>query len=159
MGFTRQKRAFPKYISGFYYRLLHHLARHVFPSKLRVLIHKMRGVKIGKGVFIGLDVNIDDDDPTIVRLEDDVTISSGCLILTHRRDMTLYKKGGYTKDLPMFKAPVTIKKGVNVGAKCIIMPGVTIEEGAIIGSGSVVTKDIPSYTLAIGAPAKLIKEY
>jgi acetyltransferase-like isoleucine patch superfamily enzyme len=38
------------------------------------------------------------------------------------------------------------------------MPGVTIGQGAIIGSGSVVTKDIPDWTIAVGSPAKVIKE-
>jgi acetyltransferase-like isoleucine patch superfamily enzyme len=41
----------------------------------------------------------------------------------------------------------------------IIMPGVSIGEGAIIGAGSLVTKDIPPYALAVGNPAKVIKQY
>ena len=41
----------------------------------------------------------------------------------------------------------------------IIMPGVTIGEGAIIGAGAIVTKNIPPYSLAIGQPAKVIKQY
>ena len=40
----------------------------------------------------------------------------------------------------------------------IVMPGITIGEGAIIGAGSVVTKDIPPYTIAIGNPAQVVKE-
>ena len=44
-------------------RLFHHFARHCFPSFIRVYFHRLRGVKIGKNVLIGLDVHIDDDGP------------------------------------------------------------------------------------------------
>ena len=55
-------------------------------------------------------------------------------------------------------AGVTIEDDAYIGANCIIMPGVTIGEGAIIGAGSLVTKDIPAWTIAVGRPAKVIKE-
>ncbi|MDE6378964.1 MAG: acyltransferase [Muribaculaceae bacterium] len=55
------------------------------------------------------------------------------------------------------KGPVIIEDNVWIGAKSSIMPGVTIGRGAIIGAGSVVTKDIPSYALAAGNPARVIK--
>ena len=53
--------------------------------------------------------------------------------------------------------PVNIGKYVWVGAHVVIMPGVTIGDGAIIGACSVVTKDIPSCAIAVGNPAKVIK--
>jgi len=52
---------------------------------------------------------------------------------------------------------VIIKKGAWLGCNCCILKGVTIGEGAIIGAGSVVTQDIPSYCIAVGNPAKVIK--
>ncbi|MGY3795213.1 acyltransferase [uncultured Aquimarina sp.] len=52
---------------------------------------------------------------------------------------------------------VTLKRGCWVGAKSIILPGVTIGENSIIGAGSIVTKNIPSNVIAIGSPAKVIK--
>lgn len=55
------------------------------------------------------------------------------------------------------KGAVVIEDNVWIGAKSSIMPGVTIGRGAIIGAGSVVTKDIPPYALAAGNPAKVIK--
>jgi acetyltransferase-like isoleucine patch superfamily enzyme len=56
------------------------------------------------------------------------------------------------------KAPVTIGKWVWVGTAVMILPGVTIGDGAIVGAGSVVTKDIPPWTVAAGNPCKVIKQ-
>ena len=53
---------------------------------------------------------------------------------------------------------VTIQNDVWIGANVIILPGVTIGEGAIIGAGSVVTKDVEEYTIVAGNPAKVIKK-
>lgn len=56
------------------------------------------------------------------------------------------------------KQPVTIGKDVWVGMGALILPGVTIGDGVIVGAGSVVTKDLPPYTVAVGNPCKVIKE-
>ena len=55
-------------------------------------------------------------------------------------------------------APVTIGNDVWICSGAVILPGVTIGDGAVIGAGSVVTKDIPSNVLALGSPAKVIKD-
>jgi len=54
--------------------------------------------------------------------------------------------------------PITIKQNVWIGAGCIILPGVTIEEGSVIAANSTVTKDVPSRVVMAGCPAKLIKK-
>ena len=53
---------------------------------------------------------------------------------------------------------IVIEDDVWIGASAIILPGVSIGEGAIVGAGSVVTKDVPSYTIVAGNPAKIIRE-
>ena len=66
-------------------------------------------------------------------------------------------------DMPMrlqgyrFKKPVQIGDDVWIGARAIILPGITIGQGAIVGAGSVVTKDVPPYSICAGNPAKVIK--
>ena len=72
--------------------------------------------------------------------------------------MSQYNKGDDINKVQYVKAPIHICKGVHVGMGSIIMPGVTIGEGAIIGAGSVVTRSIPAWTIAVGSPAKVIKE-
>ena len=52
---------------------------------------------------------------------------------------------------------VIIGNDVWIGANAIVMPGLTISDGAIIGAGAVVTKDVPAYTIVAGVPAKIIK--
>lgn len=140
-------------------RILHHLARHLFPSKLRVFFHRLRGVNIGKNVFIGLDVHIDDDNPEFVIIEDDVLLSPNCILLTHKRNIENYKRGNWIGNQSFFRSQIIIKKGAHIGTGTIILPGVIVGEGALIGAGSVVTKDIPPYSLAIGVPAKVVKTF
>lgn len=53
---------------------------------------------------------------------------------------------------------VTLKKGCWVGANSILLPGVTIGENAVVGAGSIVTKDVPPRSVAVGNPAKVIKQ-
>lgn len=53
--------------------------------------------------------------------------------------------------------PILIKSNAWIGMNCIILKGVTIGEGAIVGAGSVVTKDVPEWTVVGGNPAKVIK--
>lgn len=60
---------------------------------------------------------------------------------------------------PVFsKGKINIKENVWIGDKVTILPGVTIGKNSIIGTGSIVTKDIPSYSVAVGSPAKTIKK-
>lgn len=53
--------------------------------------------------------------------------------------------------------PITIAENCWIGTQVIILPGVTVNEGAVIGAGSVVSKDIPSYAVVCGNPAKIVK--
>lgn len=55
------------------------------------------------------------------------------------------------------KTGITIDDDVWIGANCVVLPGVHIRKGAVIGAGSVVTKDIPENAIAVGNPAKVIK--
>lgn len=139
-------------------RLLHALARYLpmYP-RWRVKLHKWRGVKVGQEVFIGSDVFIDNTYPESIIIEDYVTIISNTFIIGHSFVPMHLKR--VLQDEVEKQRGVCLKKGCYIGARSIIMPGVTIGECAIIGSGSVVTHDIPPYSVAMGAPAKVTKTF
>ena len=63
------------------------------------------------------------------------------------------------KDRPLSSKPVFIKDNVWIGEYVSVLPGVTIGENSIIGANSVVTKNIPANSIAVGSPAKIIKKY
>ena len=94
------------------------------------------------------------------------SIALGCtflLDLNHNIDTvsTFPFSIGNGFDCPQVSTPnkgnITIGNDVWIGMKCIIMGGVTIGDGAVIGAGSVVTKDVPPYSVCAGVPAKHIK--
>ena len=109
--------------------------------------------KVGYGVYF--DAGHGDS----ITVEDDVWIASESLILCHRRVLDDYMVGDNYNKLPFKVEPVTLKRGCCVGMRSIIMPGVTIGEGSIVAAGSLVTKDIPPYTVAAGRPAKVVREF
>lgn len=82
---------------------------------------------------------------------DDTGIGGHCLLFTHGSWQS--QLDGY----PVTFAPINLGKNVWLPWRVFIMPGVTIGDGATIGAGSLVTKDIPAGCLAVGSPAKVIK--
>ena len=84
-----------------------------------------------------------------ITIEDKVLIAANVKLISNNHDP-------YERDVLICK-PVVIKEGAWVGAGSTILPGVTVGKYAIVGSDSVVTKDIPDYAVAVGNPAKVIK--
>lgn len=109
------------------------------------------GISIGSGS--GLGVNCMVHGP--LSIGDNVMMGPDVVILTHTHNID-------RSDIPMGKqgsriAKVTIGNDVWIGMRSIIMPGVNIGNGAVIGAGAVVTKDVPDYAIVGGVPAKVIK--
>lgn len=127
-------------------------------SRGRARIWKWCGVDTMGKFNVGYDVYFDAQNAKHLHVEEGVWISSRCTILCHKRDVSNYYKGDIYADNPTKIADVRICKNAAIGMCSIIMPGVTIGEGAVIGTGSLVTKDIPAWTIAVGRPAKVVKE-
>ena len=130
------------------------ISRIVPYSGLRIWLHRKRGVKIGKNVHIGPLVTIDDVYPNFVIIEDGVSIAGQNFILTHNKPLEYHKHLSEA-----YLSPVIIKRNAWIAINVVILPGVTIGEGAIVASGAVVSKDVPPNTLVGGIPAKVIKEF
>ena len=128
-----------------------------FNSRRAKMWRKM-GCHVARNVCIGHSVAIDVGNTDLIHVEEGVIITNHCTILCHRRDLRGYQKGDDGSKLPYIYAPVVLKKGCQIGMGSMIMPGVTIGEGAIVGAHSVVTKDVPAWTIAVGNPCKVIKE-
>jgi acetyltransferase-like isoleucine patch superfamily enzyme len=102
-----------------------------------------------------------------VEIADDVLISWGTTIIDHNSHSTSFsQRAGDAvdwlegkKDFTHVKiAPIKISSKVWIGFNSIILKGVKIGEGAVIGAGSVVTKDVPAWTIVAGNPARVIRE-
>ena len=122
--------------------------RFFFPLKL-VDIYKRMGVKIGENCKFQFDVVIDYSHYWLIEIGNDVTLAPRVHILAH--DASTFNHVGYSKI-----GKVKIEDNVFIGANSTILAGVIIGENAIIGAGSVVTKDIPENSIAAGNPAKVI---
>lgn len=130
----------------------------IAPRMLRPFVLRRMGCHVGKGCFIGDHVRIDFGHANLITLEDGVSIAGGTRLLCHQRDFSDYCIGDDYMKLGYTLRPIVLKKGCLVGMESFVMPGVTIGEGAVVGAGSMVVKDIPSWTVAIGRPAKVVRE-
>lgn len=123
--------------------------------------------KKGPLIIIGKNVQINDfvhfGAVEKIEVHDNVLIASKVFITDHNHG----KYSGSNQDSPLtpprsrplYSSPVIIEKNVWIGEFVSILPGVTIGEGSIIGSTSVVNKDIPAFSIAVGIPAKVIKSF
>ena len=115
-------------------RALHVLARFLPGSKtVRPFLHRLRGVKIGKNVFIGDDVYLENEHPDSVEIQSGVHISVRAIILAHTRG----------------SGTIVIESDAFIGVNTVIATSgsksLRIGEGAVIGSGVVVTRDVPPH--------------
>lgn len=117
------------------------------------------GAHIEGQINIGAEVYFDAGNAEHIYIGEGSWITSRCLLLCHKRDMSEYYYGSDVNKLPYIISDIHIGKNVHIGMNSIIMPGVTIGDGAIIGAGSLVTRDVPPYSLAVGSPAKVIKQF
>ena len=126
-------------------------------SKFRCALERLRGVNIGKDVFLSGGNTLDRVRPDLITIEDNVSIAGNVTILTHSKPTVPIRD--IIGDALSVTAPVTIKNGAWVTVNCVILPGVTIGENSIISAGSVVHKDVPPYAIVSGNPAKVVKIY
>jgi maltose O-acetyltransferase len=135
---------------------LHILARVTIPLGWRLALYRAMGISIGHGVFVGLDTYLDCQFPELMVLEDDVTLSFRVTVIVHDDARRMY--GVIPGQLQGTVAPVIFKRGCYVGAGALILPGVTIGEGAVVAAGAVVTRDVPPRKVVAGVPARVLKD-
>lgn len=93
-------------------------------------------------------------EPWIITIGNNVHITDNCRFITHDGGTLIYRQ--YITDLEITK-PIVVGNNVYMGVNTVILPGAHIGNNVVIGSCSVVTKDIPDNSVAVGIPARVIK--
>ena len=109
-------------------------------------------ISVGEHFYMNHNCTILDSAP--VEFGDHVLIGPNCNFYTvgHPVDPELRNQGIATKK------PIKVGNNVWIGGNVVVLPGITIGDNVTIGAGSIVTKDIPSNSVAIGSPCKVIKK-
>jgi len=102
------------------------------------------------GEYACLSENVDCYSVDEVQIGDQATVSQGVKLCTASHDIS-------SPIMELTTKPISVASNAWIAGWSIILPGVTIDEGAIVGAGSVVTKDVKAWTVVGGNPAKLIK--
>jgi len=119
---------------------------------------------LGKGVYVDFDVVIGDnvkiENGCFVyhgaTLEDGVFLGPGVILTNDRLPRAINPDGSLKTNADWEVGRVLIKRGASLGAGVVVLPDVTIGAFAMVGAGSVVTKDVPEYGLVVGNPARLV---
>lgn len=108
-------------------------------------------LEIGDFSFLGRGTELDVSHSVIVGSH--VLIGPGVFLTDHNHNIF---RGRRVDEQGCREAPVVLEDDVWLGAKVVVLPGVTIAEGAVVGAGAVVTKSLPAYSIAVGVPARVI---
>ncbi|MCH7889798.1 MAG: hypothetical protein IIA00_11065 [Proteobacteria bacterium] len=126
------------------------------PRGIILPLHRLRGVKMGKGCFIDPSAIVETAYPENITLGDDVRITARVVIMTHIKAPHYLRNTGI---MPAVVKPVVLKDQCFIGVNSVIMPGVTVGKAAVVASGSVVVSNVSPYTMVAGNPAKLVKRF
>lgn len=148
----RKKKSFIKKVCCFFRKWMSaKVIPHMVLNGCRIFFYRLCGYKIGKHVFIGMRCYLDDLEPKMLTIEDNVTISYGVYFACHGKNQE--------------HMPITIKRGAYVGMRASIISnnsrkferdGVTIGENAIVGACTLVNKDVPDGATAVGVPCRIV---
>jgi UDP-2-acetamido-3-amino-2,3-dideoxy-glucuronate N-acetyltransferase len=123
-------------------------------SRIGTFVEIQKGVKIGKRVKVSSHTFICEG----VTIEDNVFIGHGVMFINDKYPRATSEDGEAQTEADWVCIPTIVKKGASIGSNATILCGVTIGEGAIVGAGSVVTKDVPDWTIVAGVPARVLRK-
>jgi acetyltransferase-like isoleucine patch superfamily enzyme len=121
-----------------------YLFRNVVVQLTRQYYRWVWGMNIGRGAHISLTTKLDLSNPKGVHIGENTCMAFGSVILTH----------DFINNVHL---PVVIGKNCLIGARSIIMPGVTIGDNCIVGVGSIVMRNVPARSIVMGNPARVME--
>ena len=131
------------------------LKREIYAKLDPISYARSIGVTLGENViFYGMKSGMFGTEPWLITIGNNVYITADCAFITHDGGTLILRKE--VPDLE-WTAPIKVGDNVYFGTRTLVLPGVTIGNRVILGAGSVVTKDIPDNSVAVGIPARVIK--
>ena len=122
-------------------------------SKIGTFVEIQKGVTIGQNVKVSSHTFICEG----VTIEDGVFIGHHVCFINDRYPRAVNGDGSLQTEADWAVIPTVVKRGASIGSNATVLCGVTIGENAIVGAGSVVTKDVPANTVVAGNPARILR--
>ncbi|MCX8022627.1 MAG: N-acetyltransferase [Syntrophorhabdaceae bacterium] len=122
-------------------------------TKIGAFVEVQKNARIGKNCKISSHTFICEG----VTIEDNVFIGHGVIFINDPYPRATNEKGELQTEADWKVMPILVKKGASIGSGATILCNVTIGENAIIGAGSLVTKDVPPNVIVAGNPARVIR--
>jgi UDP-2-acetamido-3-amino-2,3-dideoxy-glucuronate N-acetyltransferase len=123
-------------------------------SKIGAFVEIQKGVRVGRRVKVSSHTFICEG----VTIEDEVFVGHGVMFTNDKYPRAANADGALQTEADWNVTPTLVKRGASIGSNATILCGVTIGEGAMVGAGSVVTRDVPPEAVVAGVPARLIRK-
>lgn len=123
-------------------------------TKVGTFVEIQKNASVGKNCKISSHTFICEG----VHIEDNVFIGHNVTFINDKLPRATTEDGGMQTEADWSVIETFVKKGASIGSSSTIMCGVTIGENAMVGAGSVVTKDVPANTIVAGVPAKVMRK-
>ncbi len=121
-------------------------------TKIGTFVEIQKGASIGKNCKISSHTFICEG----VTIEDDVFVGHNVTFINDRYPRSTAATGELQTEADWVCVPTLIKRGASIGSSATLLCGVTVGENAVVGAGSVVTKDVPANEVVAGNPARML---
>jgi len=123
-------------------------------TRISTFVEIQKGAKIGKNCKISSHTFICEG----VTIEDNVFIGHNVTFINDAYPQATTEYGNLKTDKDWVCIPTFVKQGASIGSSATLICGITVGENAVVGAGSVVTKDVPPNTIVVGNPARVLRK-